>query len=148
VFGFSHAVKAQFWHHEFWFPLVRSRVLHLVVGFVFPWFRSTLRVVLRSGLGSARRSVLFPICVFVTLNSQTHFSRRSSCVCGTSSQCHFDSRRPLPDPVWPQFSVGCFTTLLVFPAHPGLHKISLLLGCYSVAEHRARPFSASVPCSR
>jgi hypothetical protein len=60
----SPVVKARLWHHDFWFPLVRSQVLHLTVSFVFPWFRSTLRVVLRSGLGSARRSVLFPAPVF------------------------------------------------------------------------------------
>jgi hypothetical protein len=83
---FSPAVKARFWHRAFWFCLVRSRVLHLTVGFVFPLFRSTLRVVLRSSLGSARRSVLFPAHVFIALSSRTHFARRSSCVCGTSSQ--------------------------------------------------------------
>jgi hypothetical protein len=144
----SPAVKARLWHCDFWFPLVRSRVLHLIVGFMFPWFRSTLRVVLQSSLGSACRSVLFPTRVFIALSSRTHFARRSFCVCGTSSQFHFDSCRPLLDPVWPQFLVGCFAALLVLPAHPGLHEISLLLGCDSLAEHRAHPFSASVPYSR
>jgi hypothetical protein len=58
----SPAVKARLWHRDFWFRAFSSSSSHS--RFCVSWFRSTLRVVLRSGLESARRSVLFPAPVF------------------------------------------------------------------------------------